>query len=149
MSDMKTEAEAREHYPVTLELFFKTEEERQDWCERYLGGGEQRMEAYGEDWTQDFSWLTIRMEEILGHLRSLWPSHDAEQRRLRSRKKTEELAEWLYDRFDPDAGLMADECDAQLGPHPPWDQLTCDQHCYWVGKALEVQSVVLLLEESS
>lgn len=82
--------------------------------------------------------LAVKMEDIVRQALIASPTHT---------KTTEELAEWLYDQFDPDA--EHDACDAQFGPRPPWDRLTYDQHCRWVKRAIGVLARVATLEEGS
>jgi hypothetical protein len=45
------------------------------------------------------------------------------------------LGQWLYNEFDPDQDLMPDECDAQYGPHPPWEVLGDGDRTHWVRSA--------------
>lgn len=46
-----------------------------------------------------------------------------------------ELAQWLYDEFDPNYELEPDACDAQYGPHAGWENLSENDQSYWLSKA--------------
>jgi len=54
----------------------------------------------------------------------------------------EQIAIWLYDEFDPDQGMEPDACDAQYGPHWPWDQKVDSEKEYWRDKARELLALM-------
>lgn len=54
----------------------------------------------------------------------------------------EALAKWLYDEFDPDYDMEPDACDAEFGPHWPWEEKADAERAYWLRKADEVLAMV-------
>jgi hypothetical protein len=57
VSQPKSKDDALNEYPLSLELRFKTEEDRQEFIGRYLdGNGEQSIDCYTASVTRDGTW---------------------------------------------------------------------------------------------
>lgn len=70
MSKPKKKDEALVEFPLSLELRFKTEEDRQEFIGRYLdGNGEQSIDCYTASVTRDGTWNAKTTE---GYTEASW-----------------------------------------------------------------------------
>ena len=54
----------RKEYAVTIEMHFKTAEDRDEFFGRYLyGGGEQHIECYAHGWELE-QWMEIDVKDL-------------------------------------------------------------------------------------